>query len=278
MHMGLCLVPQIRQELVMKPPKPEYPKRYDKGFPDKFDAGARVIPSTEFGYVKAKEFWKARTGNKHERSNNISAYEKLHMAEIALRCRDRVGLVLGSTARKLHDTPAEEISGVTSSDLDVLVLGPHGRDNPRPFEWGIDWFVRPYNYYPTNSMVEMVYDLDLNGHFKFKVNPEISHQSRQRNIFLRDNFCCQSRVHQTVGETAEKILGQGFVAPGLYLPDRRTLDMIADYCNSLAGSGHVKKDSYDYLRPQTDSAKSPGYDIPVLPHETLLMKKRVGMQ
>ena len=51
--------------------------------------------------------------------------------------------------------------------MDVLILNPHTEYNPKPNEWGIDWWIRPQSTkaQPTNGRISLGYDIELSSDF-----------------------------------------------------------------------------------------------------------------
>lgn len=157
----------------------------------------------------------------------------LALAEMNLKIRKMVGLVLGSPIKEFTDPPADLIEFNNHRDLDVLILNPYSVNHPEPSEWGVDWWVRPEVQAPTNGRVSLWYDLAL--HPDVEMSPA---SSRSAPPFALD--IGKDEVHHTPLET-KKVMGLAeqvrqkiqpiLIRPGLYLPDNVTVDKIIQHCN-----------------------------------------------
>lgn len=93
--------------------------------------------------------------------------EALTFADINLRARELIGVVLGSLAKYLLFPLSSDEDLRKHKDLDVLILNQHTRMDPKINEWGIDWWVRPEGRPPTNGNVNLWYDIGLKDNEKF---------------------------------------------------------------------------------------------------------------
>ncbi len=277
----------IRQCLVFKPPKiPPKNKRYDVNSSDQFDDfwKRRAKPFVD-GFKRTDKYVRQFNIDDKNAIDTIAIDSKLKLAEIALRTRELVGLLLGSTVKKLYDMDPgdDDLTSETESDLDVLILNPHTIRNPRPFEWGVDWFVRPQGRFPTNSNIEMVYDLLPQDGYKFYVNDAIRAFCRTRNAYEQDLLEkgeSDVKVPEIISCTRELVIASHLLLPGLYLPEKETMQRIADYCNGLAelpeDRRQVKKNSYQYLVPRNEKP-NPDFDFPVMPDCALQMNQKIHL-
>lgn len=191
-----------------------------------------------------------------------------------MRTRGLVGLLLGSTVRKIYDNPSSSGAIDRSKDLDVMILNPHSQRNPGPFEWGVDWFVRPPNSFPTNSNVKTAYDLDPKPGYFYYSNDSIRGMDEERAMRLYREIVSDCLGGQAddgeVSRIVAKLPGKKAILPGLYLPEKETMEAIAKHCNQLvaADSNRLKFDSYDYLVPENQVPMG-DVGIPVMPDAAL---------
>ena len=157
----------------------------------------------------------------------------LALAEMNLRIRKMVGLVLGSSIKEFTDPPDDLIELNSHRDLDILILNPYSVNHPEPSEWGVDWWVRPEVQSPTNGRVSLWYDLELHPDVEINTKP-----LRSAPPFALD--IDKNEVHHTPLETkkAMRLVEQVrrkvqpiLIRPGLYLPDSVTVDKIRRHCN-----------------------------------------------
>ncbi len=136
--------------------------RYDQNSETKFDFVERDVPDNEKFRQKDEEIAKRFKVHPDGYEDNLTLRDKIMHAQINLHIRRLVGIALGSTAAKIYADKYEHPDFVRQdTDIDVLLLAPHSRQNPPPFEWGVDWFVRPDGLAPTNGLASTWYDLSL---------------------------------------------------------------------------------------------------------------------
>ncbi|GEM_PF-5301482 len=164
--------------------------------------------------------------------------EGIALADVNLRTRGLIGIVLGSAIHDLTEPP-EDLFSLRHSDFDVLILQHHSRHNPAPNEWGIDWWVRPErdierktaNYRnPTNGRAKLWYDIALKEHIPIADDADrqekVSLDPASAVITVRNNMT-YSRLHE------DECIEEG-ILPGLYLPDAVTMDCIVEHCHQKA--------------------------------------------
>ncbi len=219
-----------------------YIARYDGRFPYKFDFGTRTKPDSDL-YQKHDAFFV---------ENNSLLYPPLILPSVAfadlnLRTRGLIGVVLGSVAKHLV-SPPKDIGELNSHrDLDVLVLQPHSPHHPAPNEWFVDWFVRPLgNKTPTNGRVELWYDFGLIDSVEtapsdLKPNNlgplaldlekrEIRYDPSLARNHYNPSLPLKLSVARQIRENVEKII----LPPGLYLLDSRAFRQVIRHCNKRA--------------------------------------------
>lgn len=264
--------------LGLSPMEPTLPRRYDGKSAVKFDSKSRVRAQHP-DYKSAYKLWRSfREPN--DRSDSIKVPKQFlpALADAALKVRNRIGLVLGSSAKRLFNR-LDSFDGAVGSDFDVLILNPHGPENPAPCELDVDWFVRPKDigYFPTNGMVECVYDLQpamglvtrpATQKSKYALK-RVASRSRQATLDYDED----RKMEPMIEQHGDVIMAEA----GLYLPDPGTIEEIIEYCNTLAAnaSSEVHKPDYSHLRP-TITDYDPAF--PVMPQELLKLVRRVPVQ
>ena len=258
---------------VMRPPTlPKLPKRYDKNFRYKFDYPVRIKPySAEFRLTQ--RLWRQFQENGDDRTISSPKHYLPAFADIALRARTKVGIVLGSSAKRLYNR-LEDFDEAVGSDFDVLILDEHTEVNPAPFEFDIDWFVRPDRFsFPTNGNIECVYDLSPTKEF---TTVQSTKKRKYALTYKGNESSLRYDDEMAVGTACKDDGGMFKLEAGLYLPHPDTIEEIIQYCNALANenSDIVRKSDYSYLRP-----KIRHYDpaFPVLPPEVVSLRKRVNV-
>lgn len=215
---------------------PILPYRYDEKTKEKFDYAVRIKPiEREFHSInrQVKPYFKKR---REGSLDVLKIPEKLALADINIKTRRKIGLIIGSIAKKLFNAP-DDISGLESgSDVDVLILNPHSDENPEPMEWGVDWFVRPRNRAPTNGLVQMWYDVCLNEE---RCRPDKTGTPQKLTAIQID---LKKRVVQyepegendplAISRRIQKTRAAVELASGLYLPDTKFMSFLSDFCNA----------------------------------------------
>ncbi|MFA6991866.1 MAG: metallophosphoesterase [Candidatus Gracilibacteria bacterium] len=151
-----------------------------------------------------------------------SSIEALMLADINLKTRGLIGVVLGSLAKYLLFQPPSIKSLQGHMDLDVLVLNPHSNKDPGKNEWGVDWWVRPQGMAPTNGRVSLWYDIGLKNGVEVENNVD---DSDMESPFFLD----EDRIIYTPIEQKDSIL-----KPGLHLLDEDMLKKVISFCNGKA--------------------------------------------
>lgn len=177
--------------------------------------------------------------------------EAVVLAHQNLKLRGLVGLVLGSSIRDLTDPPSYPGDLNVHRDFDVLVLNSHSTNSPAPTEWGIDWFVRPRTlpstvYAPTNGRVWVWYDVGLSEGVKvssplqtpgiatgYNENPYYTEEEVNRYWLFDQVDYSPHPIPSSLRSTLyKKRKAYAIHVPaGLYLPDARMTQRIAQYCN-----------------------------------------------
>jgi hypothetical protein len=162
--------------------------------------------------------------------DNLELHEKIALAEVNLRTRGLVGLVLGSTVKKLYQPPDHMRKVIKEgTDVDCLVLNPYGHNHPLPFEWGVDWFVRPRDgRNPTNGLVRLCYDIGLKPGTKISRrrtrHKDLPFYLDAKELQLKYRKYPDDLTGKIVHSTREKL---GAILPGLYLPPAAIMGKIA---------------------------------------------------
>lgn len=156
------------QLLALAPGAPEIPKRYD-GFyrrSQKFDFNQRQKPDDPL-FIKWDTY--LNEGEELAAGWTLKGAIGLALADISLRSRKLIGVVLGSMVGELYNAPVEaeglqrlheKLKG--HHDIDILILDRHSPLHPKPHEWGIDWWIRPQRgMSPSNGETALWYDLSL---------------------------------------------------------------------------------------------------------------------
>ncbi len=207
--------------------------RYDIGSEREFDFATREKPhDSQFAiydhFVEGKAL-KAVGGA-------LKPAEGVVLANINLQMRGLTGIVLGSTIRDLY-APPENIADLGKHrDLDVLILQPHSHKNPAPHEWGMDWWVRPDTYPPTNGRAHLNYDLSL------KHDISVSKEETQQPGIVLNTATGDIRYAASNGDrdALARSIADGenieTIPSGLYLPDSKTVGKIIRHCNTRARS------------------------------------------
>lgn len=225
-------------------------ERYDEKFPMgmKFDGGPTSKPNMpeyrQLDEIMIDRF--ARRGNQY--MDRLLLHEKIALAEVNLRTRGLVGLVLGSQAPRLMDPP--ENMGMLhkeGTDIDVLILNEFSTEHPRPFEWGADWFVRPPNgLAPTNGLVRLWYDISARPNVSLSMEPiprdprlpfYLDYEVKK----LKYDFEADNVTKRIIESTRDKT-GNFTLQPGLYLPSADIVNKIRSHAN------RIKKQLPGYLR------------------------------
>lgn len=162
--------------------------RYDHNHRIKFDRSNRYSPTTDEAET-CKELLKNKS-----RKKPLEVSVQPQIADLILKTKGMVGLVLGSTSKSLLCFNGDMNSLNTHHDFDVLVLNPFAMQHPYPRECGIDWWVQPHNEGPTNGSVSLSYGFALDEKLQMPEIPKIK--------------------------------------PGLYLPTPETLEKVADFCTT----------------------------------------------
>jgi hypothetical protein len=206
------------------------PKRYDELDPDKPFHKKTVYPvNKEFRKVNKNVRDRFIVG-KETYHDDLALHEKLALAEVNLRTRGLVGIVLGSTVAKLYAPPRNMSEIHKHTDIDCLILNTYSPNHPAPMEWAIDWFVRPPDGRPpTNGLVRLCYDIGMRPDMK------VSHETTRSQIlpFYLDTKEMQLKFHEYPEDLTEKYRQTvrekiGVILPGLYLPSAAIMGKIAD--------------------------------------------------
>ncbi len=200
--------------------------------PDSDSSPEQTDESTDPLNAARQEFQKIqnKTSNLFSRISDrtymdvLALHEKLGLAEVNLRTRGLVGMVIGSSARKLMQPPRNMREfHKEKTDIDVLILDEFGDNFPRPFEWGVDWFVRPPGeLQPTNGLVRLWYDVSIKKTKKRDKTPQ-PHDPRlpfyldTNEMQLKYEFYPENLTEQIIGDTRRQISSR-VLKPGLYLP------------------------------------------------------------
>lgn len=207
--------------------------RYDEVSETKFDFEERQQPDCEeFRFIEEMKamFDEQCPDRAHKPSYPLAA---TILADINLKTRGLVGIVLGSTLKKLYHPPADLRSINSHSDLDVLILQPHSPHHPAPNEWGVDWWVRPQSRPPINGRVELWYDIAMQGNVNVEQNLaetetalslDVDNWNIRYNRDLHEQICLQAKH-------TRKTIQQRVLSPGLYLPHPTLIRQIVDHCN-----------------------------------------------
>lgn len=227
-------MPGLRLELICVPQR-KYGgseiRRYDGTHPkdEKFDDIQRDNPTDDEQYRRY-----TRYSREHGYPSVVpGTLEGLCLADINLRTRARIGLLLGSLIPEVRQPPRNIRSLNAHPDVDVLILQPHSRQNPKPNEWGIDWWVRPENQMPTNGRVQTWYDIGLNP----DVVPATTDQSKlslsldPKTQRVRYEPSEQSRVY-SLRESTRDDIGKIVIPAGLYIPDEEMQEAIINHCEA----------------------------------------------
>ena len=102
--------------------------RYDSDSPLKFDSSPEERPKVRSPRRDEIE----QLLKDHSRKEILPVALQVPLAEIALRTRGLVGVVLGSTAKSLYSFKGDFESLNAHRDFDVLVLNPFTIQHPRP--------------------------------------------------------------------------------------------------------------------------------------------------
>lgn len=190
--------------------------KFDQFTSENFDVDERCSPETD-QYKRFDAF--ASEHYFSEKACNV--LEGVALADINLRMRGLVGLVIGSSMRELTSPPADLKEIFDHRDFDVLVLQQHSSKHPAPNEWGVDWWVRPEGRAPTNGRMELWYDIALeNG-----VMASSQHREEQK-VQLDPQKKLITIDHRLDYRDAD--IGQ--VHAGLYLPDAHIAEEIVRHC------------------------------------------------
>ena len=201
---------------------------YDDHLDAKFNGGIHRTPKDP-RFRKYDDYARKH----HLRNIGAETIPALALAEMNLRIRKLVGLVLGSSVKKFTDPPAHLTRLNNHRDLDILILNPYSVNHPEPSEWGVDWWVRPEVQAPTNGRVLMWHDLELHPDVELSTNP-----LRSKPPFTLD--INKNEVRYTpletkkVMELAEQVRRKVkpiVIRPGLYLPDSVTVEKILQQCH-----------------------------------------------
>ena len=216
MMMSLCLrLPEHRDRKI---------RRYDRLSEEKFDFKRREKPSSSLFDAAEKE----------KRRNRIVVERGLRgvtLAEIALKTRCIAGMVLGGLVKSLYRLPENEGDEVSfdRKDVDVIVLNLHSPQSPAPNEWGIDWWVRPDGNAPTNGIVNSWYDVALKSDIQVGYPKGNSCSGRMDFNINAADFLGDASSEMEIAKRSlsmrEKIRS-ALIPPGLYLPDRETMEKI----------------------------------------------------
>lgn len=206
-------------------------KRYDENADEKFDFGERIRPDSAL-FQQFDELL-----NYASTDCPLPPTFTVRLAEIALQTRNLVGIVLGSTVNTLWHIRKRKMADKLSEhgDLDVLILNPHSPANPYPHEWSVDWWVRPEGKPPTNGNTNLWYDLELAPGYKIEqpakypaspIDIEID-RTEAGPQFFPDRCRAIRKISEALQTGVSKTL-----APGLYLPDGRTMSAIKKHAVS----------------------------------------------
>ncbi len=292
--LGLQLT--LRQEL--RPRRQDRITRYDKKSIIKFDSELSVKPNTRV-FNRYGGFFKDHFSD----GDAAPTSKAVVLADINLQARGKIGLVLGSIVRDLTSPPGnlDKLDG--HRDLDVLILNRHNKHNPRPNEWGIDWWVRPAILPPTNGRVSLWYDFCVKPNVaplvrsksfpgeQFIIHPSSGrptffakqnpHLKTPINLDLDSGYAyCDPNEREAVHQerqlsTRSFILSNRektdfvLVPPGLYLPDAQTMKAIIEHCTRRSSKEEKPKD-FRYLDLEGVDGRNALF--PTLPHDLLTFK------
>jgi hypothetical protein len=207
------------------------PERYDQKLRagTRFDHGSRLKPQHQSYWDF--EAW-LQTHTRYGMPTTI--LETVAAAQIALKTRGLVGVVLGSLVAYLANPPDDPKLFEEHGDVDVLILQPHSRIHPRPGEWAVDWWIRPgsADLKPTNGHTFLWYDLALSD--SAEVDPKYFSPSRLQ----IDTQAFETRIDHSVGfEAVDQLtqhlrnsVGKLHIPAGLYLPPDDVMETIRDHC------------------------------------------------
>lgn len=210
-HLEVQVV-SIDQNEKLDPNQKIIPVEFDPDWPSSTDAV--VLPEAEREHVE----YSARRGFPHTPPSNL---ESVVLADVSLKVRGLVGIVLGSRAGDFL-APPDDVNDLQSkeSDLDVLILQPFSSRHPSPGHLGIDFFARHpdgIDSLPTNGNVRLWYDLHL------KDGMTVADESTsEAPIVLRTEsgeLVVRKNVATEIGQNQE-------IEPGLYLPSQEVLEAI----------------------------------------------------
>ncbi len=218
--MGIYLIQEYRQPKMWGNPK----WRYDDGAEKKFDFSRRTKPYASIFRAVNKRV------NKKDKYSRLPTSLAIALADLSLGLRGQVGLVLGSLVNSLYEPPEDIDELDDHKDCDVLILNPHSPMNPAPHEWGVDWFVRPEGRAPTNSSVDIWYDVALQDGVRV-VDPVIKQGDMP--IFFNPSTGSVEYKYKNRDNMVNLAAGkQSNVPAGLYLPDSELMDVIINHCES----------------------------------------------
>jgi len=258
-------MPKIGMRLQVNPPAvSRIPARYDEHVAASYDFSKRIKPQSDiFNLINLKS---VRESFGMEAA--MTGIKAVAIADINLKTRGLIGMVLGSCVKDLYDYNEyneqyfmECLSG--HSDFDVLIMQKHSDRDPKPFEWGIDWWIRPEPHRPTNGNTSLIYDLSLDAHccststnpneddtfFAFSINPY------EPSITMR---YVPQLVRMVSDKLSEENDGRICIPPGLYLPPTEVMDKI--YIAAVRSNSHK---SYEHLRVNKTTGTKPF--LPVIP-------------
>jgi len=215
-------------------------QRYDETYPEdmKFDHARQINPRrAEFKRIdeSVQRYFRKENGYYID---ELQLHEKIALAEVNLRTRGLVGMVLGSMVPRLVSPPDHLGKLHKHTDIDVLILNEFGKKHPRPFEWGVDWFARPPNgFAPTNGLVRLWYDIEPKSYVSLskkpaRRDPRLPFYLDAKALKLKYKFEAEDLTSQVIGDTRTDT-GNCLLRPGLYLPSADIMRKIAENANRV---------------------------------------------
>lgn len=199
-------------------PYPTSPERYDEELKPKerFDNGKRSYPDFQ-PYVDRYGIQSdhlVETGQPR-----FKGIKTLRIAEINLKARNMVGLLIGSMAQDTGQGASEQ-QLARHRDVDVLILQTFGQKHPGPTEGGVDWWVRPKAPHdsprrPMNGNVALWYDISL------QEDAKVQGETTSR---LWDSESPLTHIRKRAA----------VIPAGLYRPSPTTMEQIVDCATSSA--------------------------------------------